>query len=239
MIKLWQKPKLKRRNTLLDEINDSTSEATSSPSALNKSLLSQSQSSPLQKGQYKSLIYSVTDDEGSSLNDSYGNSKINNNIRSFLQNQELLNEYVVEDEEEEDEEEEEMEDEIEYEDESEEEEEEEEEEDMDIDVYEEDEEDEEDEVDEDEYDEYNEEEEEEEEGEDDIETEFLDSEYEFDEYNNYGYPGGGENSDYELNKSLGITNEHMGEYEYKNMIDVLRNLSYVVSKMRTERDTEK
>jgi len=31
----------------------------------------------------------------------------------------------------------------------------------------------------------------------------------------------------------------MGEYEYKNMIDVLRNLSYVVSKMRNERDTEK
>jgi len=74
---------------------------------------------------------------------------------------------------------------------------------------------------------------------DDIETEFLDSDYEFHNYNNYdcSYDT---NDEYELNNSLGIVSENnIGDYEYKNMIDVLRNLNYVVTKMKNKRNIKK
>lgn len=190
---------------------------------------SESSSLPSQNGNYRSLINLVEDENSSVLENinmsrnssilSYDyNSNINENFGVFLKDQEI-NSYDDEyDNEEEIDEEEIDEDEIdEYENEEE------------FSEYEEEDEDE-DEVEEDD---------DEEEGEDDIETEFLESDYEFGDYINYESMGG-VNDEYELNNSLGISLEdNIGEYEYKNMIDVLRNLSYVVTKMRNERDSEK
>ena len=185
---------------------------------------SESSSLPSQNGNYRSLINLVEDENSSVLENinmsrnssilSYDyNSNINENFGVFLKDQEI-NSY----DDEYDNEEEIDEDEIdEYENEEE------------FSEYEEEDEDE-DEVEEDD---------DEEEGEDDIETEFLESDYEFGDYINYESMGG-VNDEYELNNSLGISLEdNIGEYEYKNMIDVLRNLSYVVTKMRNERDSEK
>jgi len=229
---------LKKNDTLLDEICDIASETTTTTSHMKddtakqliKDLLAHSISSKdnsptNQDIDYKPLLLSITEDENSSLNENFANKntsntqyshlsyekdKVNENIRKFLKDNGIINDdndYGEISEEEDDDDE-----------------------DMGVVVYDDDNDDEEEEDIEEYDDEYDEEEEE-----DDIETEFLDSEYEFDEY-----PGSGGTRDYELNKSLGlVTEENMNEYEYKNMIDVLKNLSYVVSKMRNERDTEK
>ncbi|ORX60823.1 hypothetical protein BCR36DRAFT_578895 [Piromyces finnis] len=224
---------LTKNNNLLDEIADISSETTTNTSPtknvankLIKELLchsissNNSQNSVSQDYNYRPLLLSITEDGNSSVNENFLNSpnysyqynNVNENIKRFLKEQGIINNNENE-----------YEDNIdmdEYEDEDND--------DEEYDEYEEYEEEEEEEEDDDE-------EEEEEDDDDDIETEFLDSEYEFDEYATYGY-----NGEFELNKSLGIiTDENISEYEYKNMIDVLRNLSYVVSKMRNERDEEK